>query len=131
MLKNLTINTLSELETERWLNENSASLELYDGVGTVSRYKLYQVTTKLYSACKKTYKYQQINMLMLITFSNICMYLLARSRRRAQANLQKIPTSTQHRVGSRCIQPQENRRTLNKHPTKTKYIGEKVCSLIN
>jgi hypothetical protein len=43
------IHPSSELETERWLNENSASLELYDGAETVSRYKLYQVTTKLYN----------------------------------------------------------------------------------
>jgi transposase len=49
MLKNLTINPSSELETERWLNENSASLELYDGAEKVSRYKLYQVTAKLYN----------------------------------------------------------------------------------
>jgi hypothetical protein len=49
VLKNLTINPSSELETERWLNENSASLELNDGAKTVSRYKLYQVTAKLYN----------------------------------------------------------------------------------
>ena len=43
------IHPSSELETERWLNENSAALELYDGTETVSRYKLYQITTKLYN----------------------------------------------------------------------------------
>jgi len=46
------IHPSSELETERWLNENSASLELYDGAEAVSRYKLYQVTTKLYNKKK-------------------------------------------------------------------------------
>ncbi|PRY85175.1 transposase [Marinilabilia salmonicolor] len=43
------IHPSSELETERWLNENSASLELYDGAETVSRYKLYKATTELYN----------------------------------------------------------------------------------
>ena len=39
----------SELGTERWLNQSSASMELYQDSGTVSRYKLYQVTSKLYN----------------------------------------------------------------------------------
>lgn len=38
----------SELETERWLEENSAAIELYPSVTNVSRYKLYQVTKKMY-----------------------------------------------------------------------------------
>lgn len=42
------IHPSSELETERWLNENSAAIELYKEVETVSRYKLYQVTSKMY-----------------------------------------------------------------------------------
>lgn len=43
------IHPSSELETERWLNENSASLELYDDAETISRYKLYKATTGLYN----------------------------------------------------------------------------------
>ena len=31
----------SELETERWLEENSAAIELYPSITNVSRYKLY------------------------------------------------------------------------------------------
>jgi hypothetical protein len=42
------IHPSSELETERWLNENSAAIELYNEIETVSRYKLYQVTSKMY-----------------------------------------------------------------------------------
>lgn len=38
----------SELETERWLKENSAASELYADQTQVTRYLLYQVTTKLY-----------------------------------------------------------------------------------
>lgn len=47
------IHPSSELETERWLNENSAALELYKQVETISRYKLYQVTRKMYDQKQK------------------------------------------------------------------------------
>ena len=40
----------SELETERWLNENSGALELYDNIDIITRYKLYQVGTKMFKA---------------------------------------------------------------------------------
>ena len=40
----------SELETERWLNENSAALELYDNIDNVTRYKLYQTTTIMFNS---------------------------------------------------------------------------------
>ena len=43
------IHPSSELETERWLNENSAATELYNQAGTVSRYKLYQAASKMYN----------------------------------------------------------------------------------
>ena len=43
------IHPSSELETERWLNESSAAYELYDGVDSVSRYKLYKVASKMYN----------------------------------------------------------------------------------
>ena len=42
------IHPSSELETERWLNENSAAYELYTGIDSISRYKLYKVASKLY-----------------------------------------------------------------------------------
>jgi len=40
----------SELETERWLNENSGALELYNNVEKVTRYKLYQVASKMFKS---------------------------------------------------------------------------------
>jgi len=40
----------SELETERWLNENSAACELYSYNENISRYKLYKAATSMYSA---------------------------------------------------------------------------------
>lgn len=47
------IHPSSELETERWLNENSAAIELYNQTETVSRYKLYQATSKMYNQKQK------------------------------------------------------------------------------
>lgn len=44
------IHPSSELETERWLNQNSGALELYDNVDKVTRYKLYQVTSKMFKS---------------------------------------------------------------------------------
>lgn len=44
------IHPSSELETERWLNENSGALELYDNIEKVTRYKLYQVTSIMFNA---------------------------------------------------------------------------------
>jgi hypothetical protein len=44
------IHPSSELETERWLNENSGALELYDNIDIITRYKLYQVGTKMFKA---------------------------------------------------------------------------------
>ena len=38
----------SELETERWIKENSGALELYDNVENLSRYMIYQASTKMY-----------------------------------------------------------------------------------
>jgi hypothetical protein len=38
----------SELETQRWLNESSAAAELYDNPSDMTRYKLYQVASKMY-----------------------------------------------------------------------------------
>lgn len=47
------IHPSSELETERWLNENSGALELYDNIEKVTRYKLYQVTSIMFNASQK------------------------------------------------------------------------------
>jgi hypothetical protein len=41
----------SELETQRWLNQNSAAPELFDYQEDITRYSLYQVATKMY--CEK------------------------------------------------------------------------------
>ncbi len=44
------IHPSSELETERWLNENSGALELYDNIEKITRYKLYQATSIMFNA---------------------------------------------------------------------------------
>lgn len=38
----------SELEAQRWLNESSAALELYNAPNDMTRYKLYQAASKMY-----------------------------------------------------------------------------------
>lgn len=43
-----TVHPSSELETGRWLHENSAAKELYDINGEVSRYKLYKAAKQMY-----------------------------------------------------------------------------------
>ncbi len=47
------IHPSSELETERWLNENSGAFELYNNIENITRYKLYQVTTKMFNQKQK------------------------------------------------------------------------------
>lgn len=42
------IHPSSELETERWLSENSATGELYKTEENISRYKLYKAATEMY-----------------------------------------------------------------------------------
>jgi hypothetical protein len=44
------IHPSSELETERWLNENSGALDLYGNIEKVTRYKLYQTTSIMFKA---------------------------------------------------------------------------------
>ena len=39
----------SELESERWLDEASATKELFNTTGKISRYKLYKAATQMYS----------------------------------------------------------------------------------
>lgn len=43
------IHPSSELETGRWLEENSGAKELYDISGEASRYKLYKAATQMYN----------------------------------------------------------------------------------
>lgn len=43
------IHPSSELENERWLDENSATKELFSTNGKISRYKLYKAATQMYS----------------------------------------------------------------------------------
>ena len=38
----------SELEAQRWLNESSGAVELYNGNSDLTRYRLYQAATKMY-----------------------------------------------------------------------------------
>lgn len=42
----------SELEAMRWLNENSAASELYEDLGDMTRYKLYQTASAMYKEKK-------------------------------------------------------------------------------
>jgi len=53
----------SELETERWLNENTGAFELYDNIDKVSRYMLYQASIKMYKQKQELDKliYNNIN----------------------------------------------------------------------
>lgn len=44
------IHPSSELETERWLNDNSGALELYGNIKKVTRYALYQATSIMFKA---------------------------------------------------------------------------------
>ncbi len=44
-----SIHPSSELESERWLHENSAAKELYNTNEKVSRYKLYKAATQMYN----------------------------------------------------------------------------------
>lgn len=57
------IHPSSELESERWLNENSATKELYKTNENISRYKLYKAATQLYNNKKFIDKqlYQNLN----------------------------------------------------------------------
>ena len=57
------IHPSSELENERWLNENSATKELYKTNENISRYKLYKAATQLYNNKKFIDKqlYQNLN----------------------------------------------------------------------
>jgi hypothetical protein len=57
------IHPSSELESERWLNENSATKELYKLNENISRYKLYKAATQLYNNKKFIDKqlYQNLN----------------------------------------------------------------------
>jgi Transposase DDE domain len=71
----------SELETERWLRENSATMELYDeDVEKVSRYQLYKVAetlyankavieSKIYSVCKNMFS--QRSKVVIFDLTNI------------------------------------------------------------
>jgi len=49
LLTGKLLNPSSELEAERWLNENSAAAELYQYNSAITRYGLYQAGTKMYA----------------------------------------------------------------------------------
>jgi hypothetical protein len=48
LLTGKLIHPSSELEAQRWLNENSAALELYNKPNDITRYSLYQAATRMY-----------------------------------------------------------------------------------
>ena len=48
LLTGKLIHPSSELEAQRWLNENSAAAELYDDPDQMTRYRLYQAGSKMY-----------------------------------------------------------------------------------
>lgn len=48
LLSTKLLHPSSELETERWLKENSATAELYKTQENISRYKLYKAATSMY-----------------------------------------------------------------------------------
>lgn len=48
LLTGKLIHPSSELEAQRWLNENSAAAELYKDPDQMTRYRLYQAGTKMY-----------------------------------------------------------------------------------
>jgi len=48
LLSTKLLHQSSELETERWLKENSATAELYKTQENISRYKLYKAATSIY-----------------------------------------------------------------------------------
>lgn len=49
LLTGKLIHPSSELEAQRWLNENSAAMELYNKPNDMTRYRLYQAATKMYN----------------------------------------------------------------------------------
>ena len=48
LLMGKLIHPSSELEAQRWLNENSAAAELYDDPDDMTRYRLYQAAAEMY-----------------------------------------------------------------------------------
>ena len=65
------IHPSSELESEQWLNENSATKELYKTNENISRYKLYKAATQLYNNKKFIDKqlYENLNnMFSIVSF---------------------------------------------------------------
>ena len=65
------IHPSSELETERWLNEKSGAFELYNDIDSISRYKIYQTSTKMH---------QQKEELDNLIYSNISDLFSGRNR---------------------------------------------------
>ncbi len=84
----------SELETERWLRENSATMELYDeDVDKVTRYQLYKVAeilytnkavieSKIYTVCKNMFS--QRSKVIIFDLTNIHFEGMMGSSKRAQ-----------------------------------------------
>jgi len=97
----------SELETERWLSENSAAAELYCTDENISRYKLYKAATKMYEAKERIEKklYSKINTLFsgrnkIIIFDLTNMYFEGQMLGSQKANFGR---SKQKQSGSKLI----------------------------
>ena len=97
----------SELETERWLNENSGASQLYCTTENISRYKLYKATTALYSAKESIEKklYNKLNNLFsgqqnIIIFDLTNMYFQGQMQSSEKATFGR---SKQKQNGSKLI----------------------------
>jgi len=101
------IHPSSELETERWLNENSGAFELYDKMESISRYRLYQASAKMYQQKKELDKlfYNHVNNLFsgrsrIVIYDLTNMYFEGQMRQSKKA---KFGRSKQKRSDRRLI----------------------------
>jgi len=97
----------SELETERWLSENSAAAELYSSEENISRYKLYKAATTMYGAKEPIERklYNKINTLFsgrnkIVVFDLTNMYFEGQMQGSQKANFGR---SKQKQSGSKLI----------------------------
>ena len=101
------IHPSSELESERWLNENSAIKELYKTNEKISRYKLYKAATQMYNNKKNIDKklYHNVNNIFsnkskIIIYDLTNMYFEGQMLSSKKANFGR---SKQKKSGSKLI----------------------------
>lgn len=97
----------SELESERWLNENSAAVELYGINEKVTRYKLYKAAREMYSAKESIERklYNRINTIFsgkskIVIFDLTNMYFQGQMQGSKKADFGR---SKQKQKGSKLI----------------------------